>query len=645
MKTSIWAMTSWAVLSIATPSQASEAQTNVSELVVVATRTPQPLDRLGQQVTVIDAATLKARQVVVISDLLAQTPGVTVSRTGGVGSATSVRLRGAETDQTAVVIDGVKLNDPSAVGGGYNFANLLAGDIARIEVLRGGQSTLWGSGAIGGVINIESAVPVSAFEGSASLEGGSMGTGYGRVGLGGKQGRLVWRLAAGSYATDGVSAYRLGHETDGYRSSALSGRAELALTGDIVLDLRGSWSRGRNKFDGFPAPAYVFADDPEYAVTKTALGYAGIRFSLLDGRVKNRIGYALTDTTSDSYDPSQAVTPLTFHSKGVNRRWEYQGTVVLPRDWQATFGLESERWSSKTASPDPFDPNPIPSQAHVGINSVYAQAIGEVAPNLTLTLGVRHDSHDTFGDHTLGQIAGAWKLNEGATVLRASFGQGFKAPTLYQLYSVYGEKNLRPEAADSWDVGVEHHLGDGATAISATWFQRQTKDQIDFVSCAFGSTLAICRPGGVGRFGYYSNISRATAHGLELTGATRLGGLDLAANYTWTDAKNAGRGDRNRGKFLARRPEHQANLTASYDWPVGLTSSLTLHFVGESFDDAANTVRLKAYILTDLRLSCRVNDAIEVYGRVENALDQSYQMVRNYGAPGRGAYLGVRTRF
>ena len=174
MKTLFLATASLCALALSAAAHAEDAAAGVEELVVVATRSPQPADRIGQQVTVVDAAELQARQAVVVSDLLAETPGVALSRNGGVGGMTALRIRGAETDQTVVVVDGVKLNDPSGPGGGYNFANLMAGDIARIEVLRGAQSTLWGSQAIGGVVNIFTAEPASAFEGQASLEGGSL---------------------------------------------------------------------------------------------------------------------------------------------------------------------------------------------------------------------------------------------------------------------------------------------------------------------------------------------------------------------------------------------------------------------------------------------------------------------------------------
>ena len=619
-----------------------DVATGVSELVVTATRSPQPADKVGQSVTVIDHPEILARQVTVVSDFLATTPGVSFVRNGGVGGSTVLRIRGAEAGQTVVVVDGVKLNDPTGTDSAYNFANLLVGDVARIEVLRGSQSTLWGSQAIGGVINIVTADPTQSFQGEASLEGGSRGTVYARAAIGGLGERLIWRLAASQYATDGVSAFARGTEADGYRNTGLSGRAKVILSDAVSVDLRAVWSRGRNEFDGFPPPAFAFADDPEYGTTKDLTGYAGLNFDLFDGRLKSRAAYGYTQTDRRNFDPTQAVTPVTFDARGENRTWEYQGIAQVTDAWTATFGAERDEAVMRTASPSSFDPHPAQTRGRATIDSLYGQVNGELVPGLTLTAGLRRDSHDTFGDHTLGQAAAAWSLNDGATVLRASFGQGFKAPSLFQLFSPYGNLKLKPESADSWDASVEQHFAPGHTVVSAGWFQRDTDNQIDFASC-FGVVNPICKAnGGVG---FYDNISRAKAHGIELVGQTQLAGLDLDANYTWTHAENDSPGNASRGKALARRPEHQANLTASHTWSTGLSTSGTVSYVGDTFDNASNSFKLKAYTLVSLRASYPVTPQLEVYGRVENALDETYQTIRNYGQPGRGGFVGLRTRF
>jgi vitamin B12 transporter len=610
----------------------------LGDVIVTANRSPQAADRVGQSVTVLTTEQIEASQAVAVVDLLVRTPGVSLSRNGGVGASTSLRIRGAETDQTVVVVDGVKLNDPSSTGGGYNFGNLLTGDIARIEILRGAQSTLWGSQAIGGVVNLVTAEPTRPLQASLDAEVGSRGTQYLRAGIGGANDRVSWRLAGSHFTTDGFSTYALGTEDDGYENFGLSGRANVKLTQDVSLDLRAVYSDGRVDIDGFPAPLFSFGDTREYAETKDLVAYAGLNFGLLDGRLSNRLGYGYTKTDRHNYDPDQAGNGLTFEARGENKRVEYQGVFDIREGWTATFGAEHEESEFNTGSPPTFSAK---------IDGVYAQVQGEVIDGLTLTAGVRRDDHDTFGGKTLGQVAAAWALNQGSTVLRASFGQGFKAPSLYQLYSDYGNTTLNPEEADGWDAGVEQHLFGDRLTVSATYFDRDTTNQIDYVSCPFSitpSTPALCIVDGALRYGYYGNTAHTKANGVELAAATHLGPVEVQANYTYTDATNETAGA-NYGRRLARRPQDTANLSATYVWPFRLSTTVAVQYAGESFDSASNATRLDSYTLVDLRASYPLNDTVEIYGRVENVGDETYETTRGYGTAGRGTFVGVRARF
>ena len=619
----------------------------LADVVVTANRSAQAADRVGQSVTVLTAKDIQASQAVGVADLLIRTPGVTLSRNGGIGSATSLRIRGAETDQTVAVIDGVKLNDPSGTGGGFNFGNLLVGDIARIEVLRGAQSTLWGSQAIGGVVNIVTAAPTRPFQAGLDAEAGSRGTTWLRGNIGGATGRATWRLAASRYQTDGFSTFVRGTEDDGYENYGLSGRANIRVAKDISIDLRAVYSDGTVDIDGFPAPLFAFGDTREVSQTKELVAYAGLNFALFDGRLSNRVAYAYTRTERRSENPDQAVTPVTFDAEGLNKRFEYQGVFDLRDGWTATFGAEHEDSEFSSASPSAFAPNPVPATAEVGLDGVYAQLQAEVVDGLTLTGGVRRDEHETFGGKTLGQAAAAWSLNGGSTVLRASFGQGFKAPSLYQLYSDFGNTALQPEEADGWDAGVEQRLLDGSLIVSATYFSRETANQIDFVSCASTVTPAtspLCFRNGVRRSGYYGNIALTEADGVELAADYEIGAFSINANYTRTDTENRTPGA-NLGRELARRPKEAANLTVGYLWPFGLSTSVAVQHAGDSFDNASNATRLEGYTLVDLRAAYPINETLEVYGRVENVGDEIYETIRNYGVAGRGTFVGVRARF
>jgi len=624
--------------------------TDIDTVVVTASRSPERADRVGGQITVLDRADIDAQQTPIVSDLLARTPGVSVTRNGGVGGATQLRIRGAETEQTVVLIDGVKLNDPSAAGSGYNFANLVTGDISRIEVLRGAQSVIWGSQAIGGVVNLITVDPEETFEGRVDVEGGSQESGYVQGAVGGKSERVTWRASAGYLSTGGISQFdkvQGGREKDGYRNTSASAKAKVALTQQLSLDVRGVYSRGRNQFDGFPPPTFAFGDTREYGITRDLVAYAGLNLDLLDGRLVNRAAVAYTRTDRDNYNPDQTVTTRTFDAAGRNRRFEYQGTWQVADAWSAVFGAESERASMRTASPSSFTPNPAPGRRKAQLDSVYGQLKGQVVAGLTVGGGLRYDDHGDFGGHTVGQASAAWALNDGATVLRASWGEGFKAPSLYQLGSEFGNAALAPESARTWDAGIEQRFAERRIVLSAAYFERDTKNQIDFVSCFSMPALPLCRgPNGAARSGFYDNIARTEARGVELEGEARLtDDLKLSANYTYTRARNETPGGANRGKRLARRPQDEAYGEATYSWPAGFTTAVAVRYIGASFDDAANRNRLKSVTLVDLRASLPVRERIELYGRVENLFDRRYQTIRNYGQPGRAAYAGVRASF
>ena len=611
--------------------------TAVEDVVVTANRSAQPIERVGASVTVLTQAAIEARQTPAVVELLAQTPGVSFTRNGGVGTTTGVNIRGAESQHTVVLIDGVKLNDPSSTQGGFNFGNLLVGDTARIEVLRGAQSTLWGSQAIGGVVNIVTAEPTEALQGRLDAEAGARGTTYFRAGIGGAGERLSWRLAASRYDTDGFSAFAKGTEDDGYTNTGVSGRLNLKITEAVSLDLRSVWSSGRNDFDAFNG------DSREYGKTQELVAYAGLNFDLLEGRFRNRIGYAQTDTDRRNFNPANKVQTLTFDAEGQNRRWEYQGAFAVTEALNATFGVEHEKSEMKTRSPGDWNPNPAFGRGEAELNSAYGQIQWTVLQGLTLTGGLRYDDHAQYGDNLLGQVAAAWALNEGDTVVRASWGQGFRAPGLYELYSEYGNLNLQPEEFDSWEIGVEQRLF-GRAVVSATYFNRQADNEIRYNGCSTPSTDPLCTVNGVGRWGYYRNVQKTEAQGIELIGRVDVTErLNLSANYTWTDAKSAsGATD---GKRLTRRPEHMANFAADYAFAFGLKTGVAVRYVGETFNNDTNTVKVDAYTLVDLRASYPINDTLEVYGRIENAFDEDYQTVLNYGAPGRGVFGGVRVRF
>ncbi|MDB5483644.1 MAG: TonB-dependent receptor [Caulobacteraceae bacterium] len=618
------------------------AATAVERVVVTANRSPTDADHVGQSFTVLTLDQLRQDQEISLADIVARTPGVTLARNGGPGQPTSLFIRGADSGQTLVLIDGVKVNDPSDPNSGYDFANLDVGDIARVEVLRGPQSTLYGSEAIGGVVNIVTAQPTAPFQGDIQAEGGSYGTAYVRAGLGGKADRFDWRLAAWYHSTDSVSAFDKtfgGTGNDPFHTAGASGRLTYALTPGLQLDERAYFTWSRTEFDGFDTPTFTFGNDNEFGRIRQVVDYTGLNASLLDGRLKNRLAFEYSSLNRQYEDPNQPGSKFTFLDTGAATTVEDEGVFAIAPGYQAVFGAQSARSTIDTASP-PFAPR---FKAGATLTSGYGQLSGEVLPNLTLTAGGRYDDHSTFGGHATGQASAAWRLNGGDTILRASFGQGFKAPSLFQLYSPFGNLTLRPEEANGWDAGIEQRFLAGRVDLQASYFGRETRNLIDFVSC-FGITTGACAGNTVG--GFYDNIARTSAQGVEVQATWRASDrLTLAGNYTYDHDVDRSPGSPTRGLQLARRPRNTANLTASYVWPVGLTTAVAVRYADRSYDNAANTIPLQSYVLWDLRASYPIGRRVALYGRIENLTDKHYETTYQYGTLGRAAYAGVRYQF
>jgi len=615
-------------------------------IIVTATRAPLTLDEVPSSIAVLDKAAIDRAQDIGVTELLLRTPGISIARNGGYGAATSLRIRSAESEHTVTVIDGVKLNDPSSTGGGFNFANLLVGDIDRIEVLRGPQSILWGSQAIGGVVNIVTASPEKALEGSFDLEAGSRQTVSARAAVGGRTGPLRWRIGGQRFTTDGISSHAKafgGTERDGYRNSSVSGRAELALGDNVSVEVRGYYASGRVEFDGFNT------DSNDYGLNKEFVGYAGLNFDLANGRFRNRVAFAYTDTNRDNFNPDRA-RPRSFEADGQNKRWEYQGSFDFTDRITAIFGVENERSDFRSRSPSASLASPLPAfvRGKAELTSAYGQLSIEPLDGLTLNSGVRYDDHDRYGGQTLFAAGGVWRLATG-TVLRASYGEGYKAPSLYQLFSEYGNVGLDPEEAHGWEAGIEQHLFDRKLVVGATWFDRSTTNQIIFNSCSSPSTDPLCTvpdsSPATSRFGYYLNVARSDAHGVEAAAALTLGGLTLDGNYSWIVAEDRSEGTANFGNWLPRRPRNTANASASYGFGFGLELGAAVRWSGKSYDNASNATRLDDYTLVDLRAEYALSDAVKLFARAENIFDEQYMTAFRYGSLGRSIYAGIRGRF
>lgn len=615
--------------------------------VTAALRTPVALDRVSSSVTLLDAAAIEQHQPVAVSDVLVRTPSINLSRNGGYGTATTIKIRGADSGQTVLVIDGMRLADPSSISNGYDFANLLVDDIARIEILRGPQSILWGSNALGGVVNVETVRPTKPLEGSFVAELGSNQTINGRAAVGGSSELVDWRIAGSAFTTDGISARSNGTEADSFSRHSTSGTATIHLSDTVSADVRGYYAAAHNQFDGFFGPNTLdYGRNQEWTV------YAGLNAVWLDGKFKNRIAVLEGETKRETYDPTRTVRALNFDAKGKTRRYEYQGTYSFSHAAELVFGAEREELRSSNASPSDSNAPFTRSQSRANTNSFFGELRISPISGLTLNGGARWSDHSRFGSNTVFSGGAAWSLNGGKTVLRASYEEGYKAPSLYQLFSEYGSASLKPEKAHGWEVGIEQSLLADKLHTSATYFQRSTESLIAFASCPFGDpTPAICYIPGTTtpRFGYYENAEADRAHGLELAGDAQFGRFFIDANYSIVISENRTPG-LNFGVQLPRVPRHLANGRIGYDFPFGLTTSVALRYSGKSFDDAIhdynpNPAVLNDYVLADLRAEWKLLSGLSAYGRVENLFDSNYETAQGYSTYGRTVTLGIRSRF
>jgi len=578
------------------------AQTDSSDdvITVTSTRLERPLSETGTSVTVIDQAQLD--QTAFALDAIATAPGVTVNQNGSFGGTASVRIRGASSEQTLVLLDGVPVNDPTSPGGGYNFATLDSGSIERIEILRGGQSVLWGSDAIGGVVAITSRRPDSGTGVTGYAEFGSFNTVRGGTAFSGANEQGDFRLSVNAIDTDGISKADEDDgnaEEDGYNAYTLSARGRYDLGfGEISASLR--HVDAENEYDSFGFATGVQDGDEVGETTETsgAITFAADHF---DGALETWVQVAFADIERENFTNGTS----SFSTEGDRLVLRYQGFWNISERHRLAFGAEREDSSANDNDTD--------------INSLFTLLELEPVDGLVLTGGVRHDESDRFGGETTAKAAVSWQASEHIRVF-GSAGTGFKAPTIFQTTffccgATQPNPDLAAETSEGFDLGADFAFAEGRGLVTATVFDLTVENQISFSS------------------GSYFNIAKVESTGLELAGRYALNSAwSVSGNYTYTDAEDGSGGE------LVRLPEHAgyAELTYTADRWGGTVS---VRHNGEE-QDSRGTV--DAWTRLDASAHYTVNDRIEIYGRAENLTDEDYQQIFGYGTPGLSGYVGVR---
>ena len=581
---------------------------------VTITRERLPIAMVAQPVDILEATDIKAYQSLFVADLLSHTTDLSLARNGGPGEAAAASIRGAGADHTLYLLDGIRLNDPSQVGGGTNLGLLTTGDTDRIEVLRGPLSTLWGSGALGGVISITSHTTAESLEGGLAVEGFDR-YGAARAHLAGNIGDLAWGVSGSTYNDQGVSAFAGGTEKDGFTQTGLNGHLAYSF-GDTTIRAFSSTSHSRNAYDGYVPPLYNFGDTADFGKTDTVIAALGVTNRYDDG--EQTLSLAQSDTRRDDF--SAGGVPA-FSARGHIQSADYHASYKTG----GTRLLGGVSYERDSMSGD--------TRAATTLTSAYGQVVHDFGP-IEATMSARHDDASSFGGLDIAQMSfttwprGRWRFH-------ASAGTGVKAPSLYQLYSSYGTDSLKVETAVSLDGGVDYWFSGGV--VTATVFSRHVHDQIDFVS----PDPQHCRTDQI--FGCYSNIDRTRASGLELGLKQNLGiGLYLKANYSFLATRNQSSGFV--GNRLPRTPDQMGSADLTWNASDRLTLGVGVRHVGHAFDDVYNSRPLDAYTLVDLRADFAITDRINLYGRIENAGDTRYETAADYGQTGRRLWLGVRAR-
>lgn len=582
------------------------AVTELDPQVVTATRgeSPQLGDGLAAT-SVITRADLERRQVNSLQEALRGQPGISITNNGGPGKNTSVFLRGTNSDHLLVLVDGVEVG--SATTGSAAFQNFPIDQIERIEIVRGPQSGLYGSDAIGGVIQIftrgsEADGRRSYFE----LGGGSFDTYKGAAGVSDAGERGWFSLNADVFDTAGIDARTLFEpDDDGYRSLSVSGRGGLDLGGFGELRLNALHADGESDFDGNP-------DFEAVNETETVQQMLGASWLL---QATEALGLRLDAGRSE--DRSDNFRNGDFQTRFDTSRNDFGAQADLELGGQRlSLGIDhlDERVDATTA----YDEN------RREITGVYAQILGAYGP-FDYRLSGRSDDYETFDSQQTGTAAIGWRPVDRLR-LRASYGTAFRAPSFNELFFPgFGNPELRPEESESVELGAEWSAAIWSLRLAA--FHTRIDDLIDTVQVDDGSFRPL-------------NVAEARIRGAELTGQLELADWQFAASYTHQQPENRGDGA-NRDKRLRRRPDQILQLDADRRFGA-LDAGLGLYAEGRRYEDAANSTRIPGFVLVDARLGYQLSGAWRVQGRIANLLDTDYETVPTYNQPGRAYYVTLR---
>ena len=606
---------------------ASDGEELQESVVISATRLPTPAVEVASSITVLTAAEIAARQERTIADVLKDVPGLNVVQTGGPGGVTSVFMRGTNSNHTKVFIDGIDVSDPSNSTGAFDFGQLLTADIERVEVLRGPQSGLYGSDAIGGVINIITKVGSGPMKLVAGLEGGSFDTFNQAATLSGSQDDFhysanVLHFHAGATPVTPLDLLAPGEaRIDDYDDNlTLSIKLGYDVTPDFDLGLVARYTdiHLRTTGEDYPPPDYIGVPDSAQTTAASDEYFTRLTAHLrsFDGAFDETLGLAYSHLRTDTVVPGTEPALNT----GERRKVDWQGNIRLATEQTLVVGAEYER-----------DDINEPITADVHIASGYAELQSQLGAHWFSALNVRYDDNSRFGAKTTWRFAPAWVIADTDTKVKASIGTGFKAPTLSELYQdfppfFFANADLKPESSTGYDAGFEQGFAHGVLRLGVTYYHNHITDLI--TTDPSGTT--------------YANIGLATTQGIEsfLT-YQPLEQLLLTIDYTYTEATNDVL-----QQPLLRRPKNKVTFIATWQATHAWQWSLDILSVGDwvdiSRDGLTSGIDAPGYTTVNLATTYNLGDRWALFARINNLLDRHYENPVGFLQPSIGAYAGVK---
>ena len=628
------------------------------EVVVSATKTPIPVKEVTSAVEVITGEQMQQRKVRTVAEALRLAQGLAVFQSGGPGTLVDVRMRGGTPEQTLVLIDGAIVN--SATLGSYDFANLTSDNIERIEILRGSQGMMWGSDAMGGVINITTKRGRDTPKIAAFAEYGSFTTIREGATVSGKKGAFDVAAALTRWDTSSFSAinYRRGaSERDGFHNWQGSVRLGVDLPKDGRLEFNFRWMNGITNFDGFAFNPATFTSDPADVLgaksTSQQYVYSGSYLQPLTNWWSQKLTLARATESLTSYLGSfqrnlvTGVEDVPFQTASeintTSNRIEWQHDFQIAKPLALTAGYQfreqlGENLDTLTGA------TTIPTKI-VSSNAGFAEAKLNLWDRLFGTAGIRQDEYNTFGSATTYRVTGGYLHKETGTKLRGSYGTGFRAPTINQLYFPgFGNPNLKPEKSKGLDIALEQSLLNDRVFLSVGYFWTRYQNLIlsvfDPVGCAsIPDTQGFCA----------QNIGSSMAEGIEANAKVRLvrdrpwiKSLDIQFQYTHTSTRNE---TDNANTRLPKWPLNQWSAILSYQPIEAVRANLEGRFVGQRFNDTSNDESLPHFYVWNASFTYDLNRTVQVYGRADNIFNRKYEEVLFFGTPIQSVFGGVRVNF